>query len=563
MRVRRVLLIFAVVAVACSSIQVSAQSVILPQLGADNFNNRAIPSIRGGYADLDVATAEVNEPLIPGLSAGRTVWWNWNAPANGILTLTISATGFVPLLTVYTGNDLPNLSLVASNNYLACYESSICGCHWRERNGITLHVVQGQAYQICADAAIYTDTSMQLLSTPITIGTNVVYLSTWRPVFTTNVLSGQFNLQWQFTAAPINDDFENRTSLFGERTRIVVSNAGASKEANEPNHSGNVGGSSVWYSWTAPASGRVTVSANKIPPYLPPSWTDIGVGVIDLYPIGPPTCGNEIDQNPPPPFYPVFAAYTGANLNSLALARNCQPMNLDAYPHAIQFDAIGGKAYQIAFDGNMGTTDTIPLYLALTTPASNDNFQNRIQLHGINVAATGFNAGATHESGEPLISGATGKSVWWSWTAPVSGMVTIDASGSDYSFPVGVFVGTSGSDLNLIADAAGGVSFDAVQGKTYQICVEDADGMTGGIKFKLQAPVVQLPLTKMIVRRRFGVVSFSASPHQIVLLQSSNDGSTWHNDRTTMAREAKVNFIVSPPPAQNGPFYRAIVVDYQ
>ena len=109
---------------------------------------------------------------------------------------------------------------------------------------------------------------------------------------------------------------------------------------------------------------------------------------------GPPTCGNEIDQNPPPIFYPVFAAYTGTAVNSLTSA-NCLPVSLDSFPYAVEFDAVKGQTYQIAFDGNMGTIGDIPLYLALTKPASNDNFENRIKLHGIYVAATATMPGAT------------------------------------------------------------------------------------------------------------------------------------------------------------------------
>lgn len=92
------------------------------------------------------------------------------------------------------------------------------------------------------------------------------------------------------------------------------------------------------------------------------------------------TCGNEIDQNPPPVFYPVFAAYAGYAVDSLTPA-NCLPAALDAFPNMVEFDAVKGQTYQIAFDGNLGTTGDIPFYLVLTPPASNDNFANGLQLH--------------------------------------------------------------------------------------------------------------------------------------------------------------------------------------
>jgi hypothetical protein len=50
------------------------------------------------------------------------------------------------------------------------------------------------------------------------------------------------------------------------------------------------------------------------------------------------------------------------------------------YPHAMALDALKGQTYQITFDGNDGTSGVIPLFLALTPPALNDKFKNRIKL---------------------------------------------------------------------------------------------------------------------------------------------------------------------------------------
>ena len=182
---------------------------------------------------------------------------------------------------------------------------------------------------------------------------------------------------------------------------MTISNAGATKELGEPDHLGNSGGSSVWFTWTAPASGRVTLSTNNVPPYAPPASSsgDGSYGVITTMPyFGPPTCGNLVDQNPPPIFYPLFAAYTGTNVAELTPADNL-PAALAAFPNLVEFDAVKGQTYQIAFDGNLGTTGEIPFYLELTTPASNDIFAKRILLHGIYATATSYNAGATHQIG--------------------------------------------------------------------------------------------------------------------------------------------------------------------
>jgi hypothetical protein len=564
------------ITICCVGLSTFAQGV-LPFRFTDDFANRTVifgPDywISGSLSN---ATIEAGEPFIDGISSGQTVWGTWTAPSNGIVTLSANAGTFSPLLEIYTGNDLSNLSLIASNNYLTCYEHAECGCHWRERNQITFHVARGQAYQICVDSAIITDASWVLQNVPVgnPVPAGAIwallqefgsgYWSLYVPVLTTNVpAGGDVQLGLQFTPAPKNDDFEQRIKLQGSRLHLLTSNAGATKQPGEPDHLENPGGSSVWFSWTAPASGRVTLSTNEVPAYPPPSSSGGGVTIISIgWPGPPPTCGNEIDQNPPPIFYPVFAAYTGTAVNSLTPA-NCLPVSLDAFPNAVEFDTVKGQTYQIAFDGNMGTTGDIPLYLALTKPASNDNFKNRIKLHGIDVVATGYNAGATHEPGEPAIGDSIGKTVWWSWTAPVGGTVSIDLSGSDYSFPVAVFAGSSLARLRMVATDSGGVTFEAVEGQTYQIAVGDDAGITGAIKLELQAPIVDLPLFQTVRRpANSALLRYPASAGQVILLLRSDDGANWQNVRTGVANRGMVEFLVRPAPDGDGPYYRAIVVD--
>ncbi|HEY3913197.1 MAG TPA: immunoglobulin domain-containing protein [Verrucomicrobiae bacterium] len=68
-------------------------------------------------------------------------------------------------------------------------------------------------------------------------------------------------------------------------------------------------------------------------------------------------------------------------------------------------------------------------------PPPNDNFSNRIALTGNPVAFSGSLVGATLEAGETpnavnqaslYLGTNTFKSVWWTWTAPQSGLVTVE-----------------------------------------------------------------------------------------------------------------------------------------
>jgi hypothetical protein len=549
----------------------------------DNFANRTLISTNNGtvVGTLSDATSETGEPLLEGVSSGQTAWWTWVAPSNGMLSIAASSTNFDPLVTVFSGDQLASLSLVASNNYLECYSDGICGCHWRMRDEVTLHVFRGQSYQISVDSPIFTDAAIEWTTNPaIPAGggfveeipvdpadTNIL-IEGHGVIFTTNVVPGAgVNLALSFTPAPPNDDFANATKISGSRVEVAVNNSGATKEPGEPDDAGNPGGSSVWYSWKAPASGRVTLSTNEIAPYSPPSWVDDGdygdYGETITIIGGIPDCGNLVDQNPPPVFYPLLAAYTGTSVNALTSADSV-PIGLSAYPYGIEFDAVKGKDYHFACDGNMGTTNSFNLYVALTIPAINDVFARRIMMRGTHIEVSGYNAGASPQPGAPNIgNGSTGRMAWWSWTAPVNGPVIIDLSGSDFTFPLAVFTGSKLSELNMIASGAGSLVFVGYTGAAYQIAVGDASGQTGEIKMVVQAPVIAVPLMQ-VVRAPLSssaLLRYQATAGQVLQLQRSS-GTNWVNLQQATAHRNEADFAVKPAPAANAPGYRAIVVSF-
>src|SRR6266702_4171028 len=78
------------------------------------------------------------------------------------------------------------------------------------------------------------------------------------------------------------------------------------------------------------------------------------------------------------------------------------------------------------------------LHGQVTIP-DNDNFATRTALYGTTAPATGNSAGATFEPGEPDPSFLGEKSVWWTWTAPTDGSVTITTAGSNFDTMLTVF----------------------------------------------------------------------------------------------------------------------------
>ena len=59
---------------------------------------------------------------------------------------------------------------------------------------------------------------------------------------------------------PLNDDFADAIALAGASGSALGSNVDATAQTGEPMHAGVGGGSSVWWRWRAPQSGRATLS---------------------------------------------------------------------------------------------------------------------------------------------------------------------------------------------------------------------------------------------------------------------------------------------------------------
>jgi len=79
---------------------------------------------------------------------------------------------------------------------------------------------------------------------------------------------------------------------------------------------------------------------------------------------------------------------------------------------------------------------------SVPAPPVNDMFANRTILTGTNILFQSSLVSATEEPGEPVPPygyGYTGRSVWWSWTAPAKGVASINAINA--GLRLGVFTG--------------------------------------------------------------------------------------------------------------------------
>jgi len=253
----------------------------------DNFTNSiAITGSVATVTDSNVlATAEPREPIHAGIGGGNSVWWSWTPVSAGQATVSTVGSDFDTALAVYTGTALTNLSVVATN------DDDPAGGNTSRVDFVAL---PGTTYYIAVDGSGG--------------ATGNIVLST----------------------TPFNDPFSDRIVLTGSNITTLGFNAFATKDSQEPDHAGNPGGKSLWWSWTAPQSGPTTIS----------------------------TVGSSFDT--------LLAIYTGSSLASLTLVA---ADDNDAYGNltaVVTFSAVAGQTYQIAVDGANGASGMIKLSISIS-----------------------------------------------------------------------------------------------------------------------------------------------------------------------------------------------------
>lgn len=364
----------------------------------DDFANaQALSSPSGSVDGSNVgATRETGEPGHPELETA-SVWYAWTAPADGVMAFDTDGSGFEADLVVYTGDQLDNLTRAAPRGVF----DAVAG-------------------------------------------------TTYRVVITGGGATGSIVLNWHFDAAPANDDFAAASVLTGAEGSIAGSNVGATLEPGEPDHHHNFHGSehSVWYSWTAPASGLAFFD------------------VVD----------RTFDSG-------LIAAYTGTALDDLEVVGFDSYGSEETLGVTIRVDA--GVTYRIAVASNWDNGG-FRLDWQLFEPVANDNLSEAITLPAAG-SISAANLDATVEPGEPAHLGTGGSSVWYRWTAASETPVTFETSGSLFDTVIAVYRGTSISDLTLVAQSDDADTFDDWSqlrfapdaGTTYFVVVDGAFGAQG------------------------------------------------------------------------------------
>lgn len=264
----------------------------------DHFANRMVLTgtnvvAQGSSAG---ATREPTEPLHHGVQGGASIWWRWTAPQDADVWLDTDGSGFDTLLAVYTGSSLDRLDLVAS--------SDDDGDRMTSR--LLFGVRAGVEYQVVVDGF--------------------------------NGESGAVTLHLTFASEPVsrpaNDLFEQSAVLLGEEIAVTASNVNATREATEPRHAGEIGFTSVWWTWTAPHAAIVEIT----------------------------TEGSGFDT--------LLGIYQGSAVSGLAVVASNDDIDQAAgtLTSAVALVVQAGATYQIAVDGFHGESGPISLRIRPAAP---------------------------------------------------------------------------------------------------------------------------------------------------------------------------------------------------
>lgn len=222
---------------------------------------------------------------------------------------------------------------------------------------------------------------------------------------------------------------------------------------------------------------------------------------------------------------------------------------------AVVTNAFGGATNSVTFAVN-------------STRATNDAFAHRAVLKDDGYSVRASNRYATLEAEEPPPrAGVGGHSLWWTWTAPFSGVATFNASASGFSAVVSVFHGDTLNEL-IPADQSGPGNYLANvqmdQGETVQVSVDsffsDGGGAAIALTF-LQDPSADavpsiassLPATNLSAG---DTLTFSVTPAGAHPLHAQ-----WFKDGVLLPQFTGTNLVITNIQAGNGGSYFVTVTN--
>jgi len=351
------------------------------------------------------------------------------------------------------------------------------------------------------------------------------------------------------TITALNDLFANRKTIPGVSNVFTSSNLTATKETGEPDHAGYPGGHSLWWTWTAPANGTVTIDTigstfdTLLAVYSGSTVSNLVALASDDESGGNHTSALTFQANPGAAYQIAVDGFAGATGGiTLRLAEVYGPPQFVTQPQSLSISAGSAVALTASVSGSQpfsfqwrkdgvdipgannsqnGTNTSLILASALTNQSGsytvlasnsfgstlssvaavnvflrpdNDAYANAALLSGQHAQALGNNIFATRDGFESALF--AGHSVWWVWTAPTNGSVVVDTLGSSFDTVLGLYTNTTPNQgLVKSDDQSGGnnaarLTFETAAGATYYFGVDgsqwaNAAARTGSIVLNL------------------------------------------------------------------------------
>jgi hypothetical protein len=316
------------------------------------------------------------------------------------------------------------------------------------------------------------------------------------------------------TQGPSNDNFSNAIALTASSGTTSGTNVGATRETGEP-QAGGLGTTSVWWRWTAPATGTTTFDTvgSSFDTYLS-VYTGSSLSALSLIDqdddgggsltsrVTFPAVANTVyyiavtgfheitgtiqlnwqmttAADTTGPSLTITSHTTGQNVSTASITVSGTATDSGRGNSGISSVSVNGARATgdtatgagianwtrtftltsgantitvVARDGSSGQNSTTQtITVTYTAATSNNNFSSAATMSGNAGSISGSNLGANNETGEPVAGGGGSNSVWWRWTPSSSGSATIDTIGSDFDTYLSVYTGTSLSALTLVA----------------------------------------------------------------------------------------------------------------
>ncbi len=358
----------------------------------DMFTNAFKIDSQGGVVTgtNSYASLEPGEPKhadVPSVDA--SVWWIWSSPSSTNVLIDVAGSSFKPVLAVYTGTAVNQLTLVgaSTNDFInrlpanvqfdairgTTYRIAVSGYDTNGQGNIRLRVAPGAepdthpptvSISTPPREALITTELLNLTGTAkeiflndsgisnvwIQVGnaaaTNAIGTASWQaqvvlPPGTNIVRAYAMDFAGNVGPAdtvvvryinPTNDMFTSATELTGVGGLATAINGRAGREPGEPFHADNDGGHSIWYFWRAPADGELWLS----------------------------TAGSDFDT--------LLASYIGTNMTNLTLIAGNDDVSPGSGYSELRHGVISNQVYYFAIDGYGGASGAIEFQYALTTP---------------------------------------------------------------------------------------------------------------------------------------------------------------------------------------------------